>query len=449
MGAVRFRDRADAGRQLAAALEGRFEGGVVVLGLPRGGVPIAALVAESLQAPLDIIVVRKLGVPFHTELAMGAISESGARFVDAEVVRLAGIDSDQFATVERAERLELARRVQEYRAGRPPVPLRGATALIVDDGIATGSTAAVACDAARAGGAERVVVAAPVASQQAVQQLSNRADEVICLQIPESFQAVGQWYEEFDATSDSEVIAALSASVRRLEAPADGSPIDEEVLIPDGAVSVGGHLVAPERAAGLVVFAHGSGSSRHSPRNAAVARQLNLAGFATLLMDLLTLDEERDRAHVFDVELLAGRLLAATRWASGQLSVGDLPIGYFGASTGAAAALRAAAAPDADRSGKEVMAVVSRGGRPDLARPRLSDVRAPTLLIVGEFDVEVLELNRLAASDLRVEHRIEIVPGAGHVFAEPGTLEVAAGLACEWFVQHAAHARAASERIVP
>ncbi len=449
MAAVRFRDRADAGRQLAVAVTDRINDGVVVLGLPRGGVPVAARVAESLHAPLDIIVVRKLGVPFHPELAMGAIGESGARFVDAEVVRLAGVDADQFAAVERVERVELERRVQEYRGGRPPVPLRGATALIVDDGIATGSTAAVACDAARALGAERVVVAAPVASRQAVQQLSHRADEVICLQIPESFHAVGQWYGEFDATPDSEVIVALSASARRLEGPAVRSPIDAEVLIPDGALSVRGHLVVPERAAGLVVFAHGSGSSRHSPRNASVARELNHAGFATLLMDLLTLDEERDRANVFDVELLAGRLLAATRWASVQRFVGDLPIGYFGASTGAAAALWAAAAPDADRSGKEVLAVVSRGGRPDLARSRLSEVRAPTLMIVGELDVEVLQLNRLAAGELRVEHRIGIVAGASHVFAEPGTLEAAAGLARDWFVEHVTHAGAASERMVP
>ena len=449
MALVRFRDRVDAGRQLAAEVDGRLGGGVVVLGLPRGGVPVAARVAESLDAPLDIIVVRKLGVPFHPELAMGAIGESGARVVDDEVVRLSGVDAEQFAEVERAERAELERRVREYRAGRPPVPLRGATALIVDDGIATGSTAAVACDAARAAGAERVIVAAPVASQHAVQQLSLRADEVICLQVPESFRAVGQWYEDFGATPDAEVVTALSESARRRSGPAVRAPVDEEVQIPDGPAMLGGHLVVPGRAVGLVVFAHGSGSSRHSPRNAAVARELHHAGFATLLMDLLTVDEEHDRANVFDVELLAGRLLAATRWASAQPSVSDLPIGYFGASTGAAAALRAAAAPDSERAGKEVMAVVSRGGRPDLARSALSEVRAPTLLIVGEHDVEVLQLNRLAASELRVEHEIAVVQGASHVFPEPGTLEAAAALARDWFVQHVARAGAASEGLVP
>ncbi len=189
----------------------------------------------------------------------------------------------------------------------------------------------------------------------------------------------------------------------------------------------------PPGPAGMVVFAHGSGSSRHSPRNRFVAQVLNRAGLATLLTDLLTNDEELDRANVFDIELLAGRLAEVTGWLRDQPAVCQLPVGYFGASTGAGAALWAAADPGAD-----IAAVVSRGGRPDLAAPHLAQVRAPTLLIVGGRDEAVLELNRQAQARLRCENRLEVVPGATHLFEEPGTLAAAAELARDWLHAHLA-----------
>ena len=182
--------------------------------------------------------------------------------------------------------------------------------------------------------------------------------------------------------------------------------------------------------AGLVLFAHGSGSSRHSPRNQFVARELRHAGFATLLFDLLTEEEADDRRNVFDIPFLAERLLAATRWATTDPRTASLPAGYFGASTGAAAALVAAARePD-------VRAVVSRGGRPDLAGALLERVTAPTLLIVGGEDSHVLELNRQALGMLRCTRELAVVPGATHLFEEPGTLEQAARHAARWFVHH-------------
>jgi len=177
-----------------------------------------------------------------------------------------------------------------------------------------------------------------------------------------------------------------------------------------------------------VLFAHGSGSSRRSPRNVAVAEALDDAGIATLLFDLLTREEELDRRNVFDVELLAKRLLAATRWLAAQPSAHDLPIGYFGASTGAAAALLAAAA-----LGEDISAVVSRGGRPDLAWDRLGEVTAPTLLVVGGADQVVLDLNESAAARLTCPHELAIVPRATHLFEEPGALEQVAALASAWF----------------
>ncbi len=204
-----------------------------------------------------------------------------------------------------------------------------------------------------------------------------------------------------------------------------------EVQVPAGSVRLAGLLTPAVDGAGLVVFAHGSGSGRRSPRNQLVATALNRAGLATLLFDLLTPAEEQDRANVFDIALLAERLTQVTAWARGEAAGARGAVGYFGASTGAAAALWAAAAPDAD-----IAAVVSRGGRPDLAADRLAQVRAPTLLVVGGDDPEVLDLNRSAQRRLTAENRLAVVPGASHLFAEPGTLESVADLAADWFTGH-------------
>lgn len=195
-------------------------------------------------------------------------------------------------------------------------------------------------------------------------------------------------------------------------------------------MGLAGTLCAPQDARGLIVFAHGSGSSRLSPRNMAVAEGLNGSGFATLLFDLLTVAEETDRANVFDIPLLAERLVDAVRWLDGQ-PIGGLQLGLFGASTGAAAALVAAA-----NLPKRVSAVVSRGGRPDLAGDALDRVRAPTLLIVGGADFGVIELNQQALARLRAAKALEIVPGATHLFPEPGALEAVIVLAAQWFDRH-------------
>ena len=195
-------------------------------------------------------------------------------------------------------------------------------------------------------------------------------------------------------------------------------------------VRLEGLLGVPDAAAGLILFAHGSGSGRLSPRNTFVATALRSVGMATLLFDLLTPEEAADRHNVFDVELLASRLAGATTWARQQPSIRGLGIGYFGASTGAAAALIAAA------TDTSIRAVVSRGGRPDLAMTVLQNVMAPTLLIVGGEDVEVLELNRQALARLRAEKELRIVPGASHLFEEPGTLEEVTRLATDWFTRY-------------
>lgn len=185
---------------------------------------------------------------------------------------------------------------------------------------------------------------------------------------------------------------------------------------------------------GLIIFAHGSGSSRFSPRNNFVAAGLRQAGFATLLPDLLKPEEEMTRAKVFDIPLLASRLTDVIRWARSHKELARLPIGLFGASTGASAALVSAADPE--MAGMEIFAVVSRGGRPDLAGAALAQVRSPTLLIVGSLDTEVIELNRYALSKLSAIKEISIVPGATHLFEEPGTLDQVLHLASGWFTRH-------------
>ncbi|OJW74873.1 alpha/beta hydrolase [Thiobacillus sp. 65-1402] len=204
------------------------------------------------------------------------------------------------------------------------------------------------------------------------------------------------------------------------------------VRIPAGNATVDGMLEIPNAAVGLVLFAHGSGSSRHSPRNNQVAGVLRQAGVGTLLMDLLTAEEDRDYSRRFDIALLTRRLLQAAHWAVSQPAARELPLGFFGASTGAAAALEAAAV-----LGGQARAVVSRGGRPDLAdRAALGSVTAPTLLLVGGLDDGVIELNRQAYDQLQCEKELAIVPGASHLFEEAGTLEAVARQAAAWFAEH-------------
>ncbi|MFF9428079.1 phosphoribosyltransferase family protein [Streptomyces sp. NPDC014746] len=423
-----FGDRTDAGRQLAARLDHLRGQDVVVLGLPRGGVPVAVEVAEALDAPLDICLVRKLGVPDQPELAMGALGEGGVRVLNERVIRETGVTDRDIAVVEERELAELDQRTRRYRGSRAPVPLDGRTVVVVDDGLATGATALAACRVVRARGAARIVLAVPVAPRGWTTRLGGEADETVGVHAPELFFAIGQFYRDFSQTPDAEVVACLERN-RTARVPVVQ---DTDVRIPVGGVALGGRLAVPEDADGVVLFAHGSGSGRHSHRNRAVAAALNRAGLGTLLFDLLTDTEATDRAHVFDTPLLAGRLAGATEWLAARPESTGLPLGYFGASTGAAAALWAAGDP-----ASPVSAVVSRGGRPDLAAEHLAAVRAPTLLVVGGADAAlVLDLNRRALALLRCEKRLAVVGGAGHLFEEPGALEEVADLATSWFAGH-------------
>ena len=426
---------------LAARLSDEDLDDPVIVALPRGGVPVGYEVATALQAPLDIGLVRKLGHPNQPELGLGAIGEDGTVVVDEKALEAFGITGEQIEPIARREQEELDRRRRLYRGDREPVPIRGRTAVVVDDGIATGVSAAAASRVLKAQGAAKVVLAVPVCPEGTSERIDGDIDEVVTLAAPHHFSSVGAWYDDFAQISDDEVIALLDAAREQGGLPGDepaaepddgpgDTPADEsgEVLIPTGdGAELGGALRLPPDPAGLVVFVHGSGSSRHSPRNNSVARYLEGRGFATLLFDLLTADEAGDRGNVFDIDLLTRRLLDAIQWARRRPGLARLPVACFGASTGAAAALRAAA----DRRGG-VGAVVSRGGRPDLAGEARGRVTAPTLLIVGGRDTEVLALNRSAAAAIAGHCQLAVVPGATHLFEEPGTLAQAARLAADF-----------------
>ncbi len=425
-----FASRVAAGEALALAVADGYAGEpAAVLALPRGGVPTAVPVARELHSPLDVILVRKVGAAGNPELAIGAVAEGGIRSLDGTLIRHLGMSPGEVDHSLSVAEGELAAQVDEYRDDRQVPDLAGRTAVIIDDGLATGSTAVAAVHAARSRGAARVVVAVPVASREAVLRLSSEADDVVALQVPDRFQAVGSWYTDFSPVPAAEVNALLRASAGFSGA----GPQARAVEVPVGdALAVAGDLTVPEAATGLVVFAHGSGSSRMSTRNRQVAQRLQQGSLATLLLDLLTEGEERDRRNVFDIGLLSSRLGAAVGWCSGHPGTAGLPIGLFGASTGAGAALVAAAADE------RVRAVVSRGGRPDLAGSSLTTVRVPVLLIVGGNDLEVLQLNREAQRLLAGPSELAVVPRAGHLFEEAGALERVGDLAAAWFGRHLA-----------
>jgi putative phosphoribosyl transferase len=434
-----FRNRAEAGKMLAQELARYRDEAPIVLGLPRGGVPVAYHVAQELRAPLDVWVVRKLGAPDQPELGLGAISEGGEVFVDPNMVELTGATIEELRRIAFAEAQEIERRVRCFRGARARPIVRDKTVIVVDDGIATGGTVRAALRAIRKAGARRLVLGVPVAASDTLAALAEEADEIVCLYAPKSFGAIGYHYLDFAQVPDEEVTSLLQRARRERGEPEpaaavrDGAgPMESEVVVSAGATALQGTLSLPADPIGLVLFAHGSGSSRHSPRNRLVAGALQRERIGTLLFDLLTPEQERrDRRTQslrFDIDLLAARLVGATDWARAQKAITALPIGYFGASTGAAAALVAAA-----RRPDVVRAVVSRGGRPDLASGSLPRVEAPTLLIVGSLDAGVLALNERAHHALRCTKQLAIVRGATHLFEEPGALEQVARLAAGWF----------------
>ena len=416
-----FKDRTEAGKQLGIALEYLAQPNVVVLGLPRGGVPVAFEVATHLHVPMDVLLVRKMGTPGQRELAFGAVGEGGVRVLNDDVVHDAGITDKTINEVALRESAEIERRQVSYRNGRPPLDLIGRIAIVVDDGLATGATARAACTVAKRLGAERVVLAVPVAPEGWEESFVDVTDERLSLFNSRDFGSVGYFYENFDPISDDTVKALLSYSVSH--------EIDEEVAISVGkGQSVIAHVRAPLGAMGAVIFAHGSGSGRKSPRNVSVANAMHHAGFATVLADLLAEDEGADQT--FDITFLAQRLSSVLTWSKKHPVLGKTKLALYGASTGAAAALAVAAEDHG------VRCVISRGGRVDLATDYLESVTQPVLLLVGSRDTVVKSLNETVQRRLGDRCTLSIVEGASHLFEERGTLDQVARQSVAFLASH-------------
>jgi len=442
---MRFLDREDAGRQLAQLLLHYKHEALIILGLPRGGVPVAYEVATALKAPLDVWVVRKVGAPDFPELGIGAVAEGGIVYIDQEAAKQLGISDQVLRQLVRQKTAEVAERVQRLRGSLPKPRIEGQTVILVDDGIATGGTVRAAIEALRTVRPRKIVLAVPVAASQSLEELRGLVDDVVCILPTPELYAIGAWYQDFAQVQDDEVVRLLDQArrrtpseerPRRVEAPAS----DPELCIDVGAVQLKAALLLPSLPPkGLVLFAHASGGSPLSLSNRYLARVLRMQGLAALLFDLLTTEESYQRGAQlsFDIRLLARRLLQVTDWARLEPATRGLRVGYFGAGTGAAAALGAAA----ERS-SYVDAVVCRGGRPDLAMESLGEVRAPTVFIVGSEDRAVLELNRNAYAQLTCPRKLVSVPGATHLFGEPGALDVVARVASEWFAGHLGASRA-------
>ena len=416
-----FKDRTEAGQRLAQALSHLVRPEMIVLGLPRGGVPVAFEVASHLHAPLDVLIVRKLGTPANRELAFGAVGEGGVQVLNEDVVQTERLSEQVMSRITTEQNSEIERRHVVYRNGRPPLNLTGKTAVVIDDGLATGATARAACMVAKRLGANRVVLAVPVAPSGWEKEFLDVTDERVSLFQSPDFGSVGYFYENFDPISDETVRALLAYSVHH--------QVDEEA-----AIDVGGHravmanLRAPLGATGVVVFAHGSGSGRKSPRNMRVADSMHGAGLATVLVDLLDVDDDDDRT--FDIPFLAERLTRVVEWVKKHPILGRLPLALYGASTGAAAAV-AAAANDHD-----IRCVVCRGGRVDLAADQATDLVQPVLLIVGSLDTVVLGLNKSFCEALGSRCTMNVVDGASHLFEENGALQQVARQAIEYLTSH-------------
>jgi predicted phosphoribosyltransferase/predicted alpha/beta-hydrolase family hydrolase len=426
---MRFSNREEAGEKLAAVLKKMRFNDPIVIALPRGGLPVAAKVAEALHSPLDILIVRKIGAPDNPEYGIGAITEDGPYWLNQDAVTSLGITDEQLQEILNREMMELSSRVHRFRGNRPLTSVEEREVILVDDGLATGVTARVAIEYLKELGAGKIILAIPTCAKKSAQSLREIAHSVLCLEESDDFLSVGLWYEDFSQLSDDEVISILMSHVwNKNTVSTIPLRVSKEVKIMDsGSIYLSGQLNIPTVCNGIVIFAHGSGSGRLSPRNIQVAHYLNTVGLGTLLFDLLTVEESKDRTNIFDVPFLSKRLILATKWVLNQKAYQQLPIGYFGASTGAAAALWAAA----DMKSK-IAAVVSRGGRPDLAIPKLKDVQSPTLLMVGSSDEHVIELNQ-EASQYLLKKKLIIVPGATHLFEEPGTLELVSKNAGNWF----------------
>jgi predicted phosphoribosyltransferase/alpha-beta hydrolase superfamily lysophospholipase len=420
-----YRDRKDAGQQLAAALKKQGIDHPLVLGIPRGGIPVAVEVAQALDGELAVVVARKLGAPGYPELAIGAVTADGASYINSGVAVASGADQ-RYIDAERQRQIEVATRREELFDGHRRPPAKDRTVVIVDDGIATGATAIAAVRSMRGEGAARVILAVPVGPPETIELLQGEADIVVCLDADPGFGAVGQYYVDFSQVSDQEARAMLE---RFHAEPADNenrkSPQTERATIQRGEVSLVADLTRPAGTPPfpLVVFVHGFGSSKESPRNQVIAAHLLDRGIATLMFDLSGHGEstrdpnENIDAYVADLDAVYG-------WVLAQEDIDGKRIGISGSSLGGVIATRALIA------GKVYpRTMVLRA--PPMEPEEFRAIDVPSLLLVGSYDPLLSEVRAGAA--LNPELTLSVVEGASHLFGEPGALEEALARTVNWF----------------
>ena len=426
-----FADRAEAGRCLGQRLQPLREADPVVLGLTHGGVPVAFEVARALGAPLDILVTSRMNAPMQPGRAVGAVGEDGAYLARPRALEGGQIGPNELLGLRHRETDRVHRQVERLRRYRAPEPLVGRTVVIVDDGVVTGLSARVAAEVVRGRGAGRIVLAVPVARSGALTRVRAGVDGVRILSVPDDFRALGKWYQDFRQVTEDDVVALLRAAEGGFGAGAESvalrrrppDPPSQEISLPVPGATLSGRLTVPVGARGLIISGQDSCCDRYASRNRVIARALNDAGLATLLLDLVTPVEERQGDLLLAIGTLAGRLERVTE----QLGPDYGPVGYLANGLGAAAALEAASGPAA-----RVAAVVSLSGRPDLVA-RLGAVRAPTLMLVGGADSALVRLNRQALSRLTGGSRLVTIPGARRLFREPGDLEAVLAQILDWF----------------
>ncbi len=400
---------------------------------------VGSEVASGLRAPLGAVLTRRLTAPDHPQTAIGAIGEGGVRIVDALAMRLLRVSAEQLCRIETVEQAELQRCLSIYRNGRPLPHLTGRHVILVDDGLASGLTARAALEVIRPQRPARVILAVPVTGPNAAAAALGWADDVVCVAVPPGFAFVSEWYQDYDdALSHYEVVKLLQQVDGRAsdvafgaEAP-EGTPSVNSITSWEADTADLRFPTAQARA--IVLIAHGAGSHRHSPRNRLAAELFRAAGLATLQFDLLTPSERAEEAesrHLrFNIGLLTERIESMLDWLSRQNTTQRLPVVGYGASTGAAAILAAAA-----RNPGTISAIVSRGGRPDYVEPLLPRVAAPTLLLVGDQDTPTLGLNRSALARIGSSDKtLSIVRAANHLFDDPTAMTEAAELARNWIM---------------
>lgn len=421
-----FRNRKHAGELLAQMLQKYKEKNAVVLALPRGGVPVAAEVAKYLEAPLDVLIVRKIGAPYQPELAVGAICEDGEPIWNDSTLYRLGLEPDDLGAIVGIEREKVKKQIQLFRQSKNLSSIALKTVIIIDDGLATGATMLAAIKYVKKISAVKVVVALPVAAKNSATKLRSKVSEVVIVNETQDLFSVGQWYEDFSQVTNAEVVSLLK-KYNKISVK-DATEIEFSI----GRTQLKGDLKKFPTMKALIIFAHGSGSSRKSPRNQQVAQYLQERGFGTFLFDLLTNEESIEKGSRFNIELLSERLASTAKWLRAHFEFNGVPFGFFGASTGAAAAIQAASKLSEKDS---IYAIVSRGGRPDLAGDSLKAVKVPTLLLVGSLDFNVLEINQQSQRQMHL-CKVSVIPGATHLFEERGALEEVSKQAADWFQMH-------------